>query len=51
MSELFYVCESLISIDLSGFNTRNLNNMSMMFYGCESLVNLNLSNLCRLFIL
>ena len=43
---MFYYCSSLISLDLSSFNTINVNNMSGMFYGCESLKkeNLKVSN-------
>jgi surface protein len=34
---MFNGCSSLISIDLSSFNTTNVNNMGYMFYGCSSL--------------
>ena len=34
---MFYGCSSLKSIDLSSFNTNNVNNMSFMFDGCSSL--------------
>ena len=37
MSSMFYECSSLESIDLSSFNTTNVNNMSFMFFGCSSL--------------
>ena len=37
MRSMFSWCESLESIDLSSFNTNNVNNMSDMFYDCESL--------------
>ena len=37
MSYLFYVCSSLISIDLSGFNTGAVTNMNNMFAGCHLL--------------
>ena len=40
---MFSNCESLISIDLSKFNTQNINNMSYMFSGCNSLTNIDLS--------
>ena len=43
INNMFFDCESLISIDLSNFNTQNVTNMSYMFYGCESLTNINLS--------
>ena len=42
---LFYKCESLISLDLSNFNSKNIVNMRSMFFGCNSLSNINLSNL------
>ena len=31
MSDMFYHCESLTSLDLSGFNTENVTDMSHMF--------------------
>ena len=41
---MFIDCKKLISIDLSNFNTSNINNMSNMFYNCSSLVEFKLSN-------
>ena len=41
---MFFDCNSLISIDLSNFNTQNITNMKSMFYNCNSLTSLNLSN-------
>ena len=41
---MFYGCSSLISLNLSNFDTSNVNSMSSMFSGCSSLVSLNLSN-------
>ena len=41
---MFDGCNSLISLDLSNFNTQNVTNMSSMFRDCNSLTNLNLSN-------
>ena len=41
---MFYKCCSLISLDLSNFNTKNVSNMGFMFYNCSSLISLNLSN-------
>ena len=41
---MFCNCNSIISIDLSNFNTRNIINMNHMFYFCHSLMNINLSN-------
>ena len=37
MSGMFYGCSSLQSIDLSSFNTTNVEDMGCMFYGCSSL--------------
>ena len=34
---MFEDCSSLISIDLSSFNTTNVKNMGWMFHGCSSL--------------
>jgi len=44
INNLFSECSSLISIDLSNFNTQNLKNMGSIFYGCSSLKDINLSN-------
>ena len=44
MSGMFFHCESLTDINLSNFNTQNIDNMSQMFYECNSLRNLNLSD-------
>ena len=44
MSYMFSGCSSLKEINLSNFNTNNVNNMSCMFYKCSSLKELNLSN-------
>ena len=41
---MFSYCESLESIDLSSFNTNNVNNMSGMFRYCESLKSIDLSS-------
>ena len=41
---MFYYCGSLINLNLSNFNTKNVTIMEAMFCGCESLINLNLSN-------
>ena len=43
MSVMFCGCESLTSLDLSGFNTQNVIYMSAMFYDCSSLTSLDLS--------
>ncbi|MCQ2518588.1 MAG: BspA family leucine-rich repeat surface protein [Lachnospiraceae bacterium] len=44
-SNMFYFCENLTEIDLSGSDTSEVTNMSYMFYGCRSLTKLNLSGL------
>ena len=41
---MFYDCNSLISLDLSNFNTQNVTDMGCMFAGCNSLKSLDLSN-------
>ena len=41
---MFNACESLININLSNFNTKNVIDMSNMFFGCKSLTNIDLSN-------
>ena len=42
-NSMFYGCSSLQSIDLSSFNTINVNNMSGMFCYCSSLQSIDLS--------
>ena len=47
MSDMFSGCSSLKELNLSNFNTNNVNNMHCMFSGCSncsSLKELNLSN-------
>ena len=34
---LFYSCSTILSIDLSSFNSKNVGNMSYMFYDCRRL--------------
>ena len=41
---MFSDCYSLISLDLSNFNTQNVINMRNMFSNCNSLISLNLFN-------
>ena len=41
---MFYQCSSLTSLNLSNFNTNNVNNRYAMFSECSSLTSLNLSN-------
>ena len=43
MSEMFYECYSLNSINVSKFYTHNVTDMSFMFYGCKALRDLNLT--------
>jgi len=43
-SYMFYGCYSLVSINLSSFNTVNVNNMSYMFYDCYSLKSIDLTS-------
>ena len=45
INNLFYLCDKLISLDLSDFNTSNVTDMSSMFYGCTKLIKLNLMSL------
>lgn len=44
MSQMFYFCESLTSLDVSSFDTGNVMNMGGMFGNCISLKQLDLSN-------
>ena len=44
MCGMFSECSSLKELNLSNFNTNNVNNMSGMFYKCSTLKELNLSN-------
>ena len=41
---MFSRCSSLQSINLSSFNTTNVEDMSYMFSGCSSLQSINLSS-------
>ena len=43
-NHMFYECYSLKSIDLSSFNTSNVNNMNGMFWNCFSLESIDLSS-------
>ena len=44
-SELFYKCDNLKTIDLSGFDTSSVTDMSSMFCYCSRLTSLDLSGL------
>ena len=37
MSEMFYDCRQLKSLDLTNFNTSSVKNMNYMFHGCSNL--------------
>ena len=41
---MFYGCESLTSINLSNFITKNVESMDWMFMDCYSLTSIDLSN-------
>ena len=41
---MFCDCSSLTYLDLSNFNTNNVDNINAMFYNCSSLENLNTLN-------
>jgi len=41
---MFHDCYSLISFDLSSFNTSKVTNLASMFMNCESLENINFNN-------
>jgi surface protein len=43
MMWMFSGCSSLVSLDLSGFDTSSVTDMRSMFYGCSSLSSLDLS--------
>ena len=43
-NNMFFGCSSLISIDLSNFNTQKVTNMSWMFTRCKFLTNIDLTN-------
>ena len=41
---MFDGCENVKDVDLSSFNTKNLESMKFMFSSCSNLENINLSN-------
>ena len=43
MLSMFYGCEILTDLDVSGFNTANVTNMRVMFYNCKVLTSLDVS--------
>ena len=44
MKAMFQLCNELEYLDLSNFNTSNVNDMVCMFYGCNKLKYLNIKN-------
>lgn len=44
MSEMFYFCDSLTTLDVSHFNTDKVTDMSHMFHFCKGLTSLDVSN-------
>ena len=44
MSDMFYICSGLISLDVTHFNTENVKDMSNMFYGCSGLISLDVTH-------
>ncbi len=44
MSYMFFTCDSLRSIDISGFDTSNVTTMRSMFVDCRNLKSLDLNN-------
>ena len=42
--KMFLNCDSLISLDLSNFDTSSVKDMRSIFSGCNSLISINLSN-------
>lgn len=45
MTDMFYSCQNITSIDISQWNTSNVTSMKEMFGGCNNLTNVNVSNL------
>ena len=44
MNRMFYNCMSLTSINLSNFNTSNVDDMDKMLYACRSLSYIDISS-------
>ena len=44
MKNMFYNCSSLISLNISNFDTSKVSNMGYMFYNCNGLISLDISN-------
>ena len=45
MQKMFYYCEELTELDLSGLQTGHVQSMKEMFFACNNLTHLDLSNL------
>ena len=45
ISYMFYLCENLTFINLSSFNTGNINNMEKMFSGCKNLTKIRVNEI------
>ena len=45
MTEMFYDCDTITTIDLSGLDTSENTNMKSMFYGCKALRSIVLDNI------
>ena len=43
-SNMFFNCKTLLTLDLSNFDSSYVKNMGSMFYGCRNLQKINLSN-------
>ena len=41
---MFWECSSLITLDLSSFNTQNVTDMENMFYKCSSMMSYSSSD-------
>lgn len=44
MSQMFYGCSKITTLDLSTYNTNNVVSISRMFYGCRALSSIDLSS-------
>lgn len=42
--QMFFDCSSMVSLDVSNFDTSNITDMGYMFYGCHELTSLDVSN-------
>ena len=41
---MFYLCSNLLSIDLSNFNTQNVETLRLLFNNCSNVKSLDISN-------